>query len=146
MVNKMKRILAALLVAFLIAGTAAAETTKQKEFRKRFITLETSELLEVNQVLQSILFERILPEGVRVPQGTYIIGEDIPAGTYRIEITDGTGYYDVYDKQDGKLIHSGLTGKSYKVTEIGKITFEDGNVLKLVNSTFIFYPYTGIFH
>ena len=146
MVNKMKRILSALLVAFLITGTSAAETTKQMEFRKRFITLETSELLEVNQVLQSILFERTLPEGVRVPQGTYIIGEDIPAGTYRIEITDGTGYYDVYDKQDGNLIQGGITGKSYKVTEIGKITFEDGNILKLVNSTFIFYPYTGIFH
>ena len=143
---EMRRILAALLVFSLFAGAAVAETDIQMQFRKRFIGLETSELLEVNQVLQSVLFEKTLPEGVRVPQGTYIIGEDIPAGTYRIEITDGTGYYDVYDKPDGKLIHSGITGKSYNVTEIGKITFDDGNILKLVNSTFIFYPYTGIFH
>ena len=135
----MKKFLALILAMILLGGSAAAETPDLSG-------LTTDELLSVIREAQALLFDQQLVDGVSVPQGTYIIGEDIPAGAYRIEITDGTGYYDVYDKQDGKLIHSGLTGKSYKVTEIGKITFEDGNVLKLVNSTFIFYPYTGIFH
>jgi len=108
--------------------------------------LSDEDLLSVIQDAQKLLFDSKLNEGVRVPQGTYTIGIDIPAGTYRIEITDGTGYYDVFDKEGGYKIFAGLTGKSYKVTDIGKITFEEGNVLVLVNSTFIFYPYVGLFY
>ena len=108
--------------------------------------LTNEELVELNKNIQSILFSRQLVDGVTVPPGRYIIGEDIPAGTYRIEITGGTGFYDVYDSPGGKTIATGLTGELYDVTEFGKITFEEGNELKLVNSTFIFFPYTGIFH
>ena len=139
MVNKMKRILASLLVAFLLIGTASASVPDLSG-------LTADELLDTIRAAQSLLFSEQLVNGVRVPQGTYIIGEDIPAGTYRIEITDGTGFYDLYDKPDGRLLQTGLTGSLYDVTEIGKITLEDGNALKFVNSTFIFYPYTGIFH
>lgn len=135
----MKKFLALILAMILLGGSAAAETPDLSG-------LTTDELLSVIREAQSLLFDQQLVDGVRVPQGTYIIGEDIPAGTYRIEITDGTGYYDVRDVPNGYLIHSGLTGKSYNVTEIGKITLEAGNELKLVNSTFIFYPYTGLFH
>ena len=136
---KMKKIISTLLVIFLLVGPAYASAPDLS-------SLTADELLDVIRTAQALLFSDQLVNGVRVPQGTYVIGEDIPAGTYRIEITDGTGYYDVYDKPNGYLVHSGITGKSYNVTEIGKITLEDGNVLELVNSTFIFYPYTGIFH
>ena len=139
MVNKMKRILAALLVAFFLIGTASASVPDLSG-------MTTDELLDTIRAAQSLIFSEQLVNGVRVPQGTYIIGEDIPAGTYRIEITDGTGFYDLYDKPDGRLLQTGLTGSLYDVTEIGKITLEEGNALKFVNSTFIFYPYTGIFH
>ena len=139
MVNKMKRILAALLVAFLLIGTASASVPDLSG-------MTADELLDTIRAAQALLFSEQLVNGVRVPQGTYIVGEDIPAGTYRIEITDGTGFYDLYDKPDGRLLQTGLTGSLYDVTEIGKITLEDGNALKFVNSTFIFYPYTGIFH
>ena len=135
----MKRFLAASILALTLPAMAGAAIPDISD-------LSHDELIELDQQIHLRLFDEQLIEGVRVPQGTYIIGEDIPAGTYRIEITDGTGYYDVYDKPDGKLIYSGITGKSYNVTEIGKITFDDGNILELVNSTFIFYPYTGIFH
>jgi len=135
----MKRFLAASILALILPAMAGAAIPD-------ISNLSRDELIELDQQIHLRLFDEQLIEGVRVPQGTYIIGEDIPAGTYRIEITDGTGCYDVYDNPDGKLIHSGITGKSYNVTEIGKITFDDGNILELVNSTFIFYPYTGIFH
>ena len=135
----MKKLIALLIAIIILCGSAVAETPDLSG-------LTADELLSVIREAQALLFDQQLVDGVRVPQGTYIIGEDIPAGTYRIEITDGTGYYDVRDVPDGHLIHSGLTGKSYNVTEIGKITLEEGNELKLVNSTFIFYPYTGLFH
>ena len=108
--------------------------------------LTVEELIELNHQIQSRLFSEQLVNGVKVPPGVYIIGEDIPAGTYRVEITGGTGFYDLRQEADGHLITTGLTGKSYDVTEIGKMVLEDGNELKLYNSTFVLYPYTGLFN
>ncbi|MBQ1215214.1 MAG: hypothetical protein IIX88_02660 [Firmicutes bacterium] len=106
--------------------------------------LSSDELLSLIHEAEKILFSERLTEGVKVPPGVYVVGEDIPAGTYRIEITDGTGFYDIYDKPDGNYLYSGLSGSSYGVTELGKIILEDGNIVKFVNSTFVFYPYVGI--
>lgn len=108
--------------------------------------LTVEELIELNHQIQNRLFSEQLVNGVKVPPGVYIIGEDIPAGTYRVEITGGTGFYDLRQEADGHLITTGLTGKSYDVTEIGKMVLEDGNELKLYNSTFVLYPYTGLFN
>lgn len=135
----MKKVIALIAALILIAGSAAAEIPDLS-------SLSDEELLLVIQTAQRLLFDSSLSEGVRVPQGTYTVGTDIPAGTYRIEITDGTGYYEVYDKPDGRLLHAGITGSGYNITEIGKITLEDGYVLSLINSSFVFYPYVGIFH
>lgn len=108
--------------------------------------LTVEELIELNHQIQNRLFSEQLVNGVKVPPGTYIIGEDIPAGTYRVEITGGTGFYDLNQEADGHLITTGLTGSLYDVTEIGKMVLEDGNELKLYNSTFVLYPYTGLFN
>lgn len=99
-----------------------------------------------SEQFDSTLLPEITGDGLRVPPGEYTVGLDIPAGVYRIEITDGIGYYDLYEKRDGKLISNGLTGDAYDVTEIGKLSLNDGNILLLVNSTFNFYPYTGLFN
>lgn len=135
----MKKLLTLLLVLFFIPSLVYADLPD-------ISSLTNDELIELNRLIQFTLFDKQLSDGVRVPQGTYTIGDDIPSGTYRIEIIDGTGYYDVYSKEGGATIYSGLTGKPYNVTEIGKIKLEDGNILKIVNSSFVFYPYTGIFH
>ena len=108
--------------------------------------LTEEELIELNHLIQICLFSEKLVEGVKVPPGTYIIGVDIPAGTYRIEITGGTGYYDLRDKPKGSLISSGLTGRSYNVTEIGKLSLEENQELMIANSTFLLFPYTGLFN
>jgi hypothetical protein len=135
----MKKVIALITALILIVGSAAAEIPDLSG-------LSEDELFEVIHEAQAILFASNLVEGVRVPQGTYTVGIDIPAGTYRIEITDGNGYYEVYDKPDGRLLHAGITGSGYDITEIGKITLEGGYVLSLINSSFVFYPYVGIFH
>ena len=134
----MKRLIALIAALILLGGSAAAETPDMSG-------LTPDELLSVIRQAQLLLFDQQLVDGIHVPQGTYVIGEDIPAGTYRIEITDGTGYYDLRDP-DGNLKHTGVTGKFYNVTEIGKLILEEGYTLHLANSGFIFYPYTGIFH
>jgi hypothetical protein len=136
----MKKLIALILIlAILVPAASLADLPD-------ISGLTEDELLELNRKIQFRLFSEQLVNGIKVPPGTYIIGEDIPAGTYRIEITGGTGYYDLNQENGGLLISSGLTGKAYDITEIGKMTFSDGNALKLVNSTFILYPYTGLFN
>ena len=136
----MKRILLVVVSLLLILGTANAAVPDLSG-------LSSEDLLATIQAAQAALFSAELNVGVKVPQGTYTVGIDIPAGTYRIEIVDGTGYYEVYtDSTKSKMPYAGITGKSYNVTEIGKLELEDGYILKLVNSSFIFFPYVGIFH
>ena len=136
----MKRFFSLLLVFLLIVPSVTLSDSPDLS------SMSPDELLTLIRDAQLLLFSAELNAGVKVPQGTYIIGEDIPAGTYRIEITGIGGYYDHYDKKDGYKLATGLTGSTYDVSEIGKIILEEGNVLVIRNSTFIFFPYTGVFH
>ena len=136
----MKRLIAIILILSMLLPAAALADLPDLS------NLSTDELLEVIRSAQLLLFSSELVNGITVPQGEYIIGEDIPAGTYRIEITGIGGYFDLYESKDGSKIATGLTGSTYDVTDIGKLVLEEGNVLIWRNSTFIFYPYTGVFH
>lgn len=135
----MKKLIIFILCVALLPAAALADLPDLSN-------LSTDELLEVIRSAQLLLFSSELVNGITVPQGEYIIGEDIPAGTYRIEITGIGGYFDLYESKDGSKIATGLTGSTYDVTGIGKLVLEEGNVLMYRNSTFIFYPYTGVFH
>ena len=136
----MKKLITVILILALLLPAAALADLPD------ISGLSSDELLELNHQIQMLLFSEKLVQGITVEQGKYIIGEDIPAGTYRIEITGIGGFYDLYDKPDGKKIAAGLTGSTYHVDGIGKLILEEGNYLCFTNSTFIFYPYTGVFY
>ena len=136
----MKKLIAVLLILALIMPAAALAEIPD------ISGLSHDELVKLDRSIHLMLFSEQLINGITVEQGKYIVGEDIPAGTYRIEITGIGGYYDLYDKPDGRMLSTGLTGSTYKVSAIGKITLEEGNYLCFYNSTFIFYPYTGVFN
>ena len=108
--------------------------------------LSNEELTELNHRIQELMFSRQLVDGITVNPGTYVVGVDIPAGIYRIEITGIGGFYDLYESEGGRKLEAGLTGRTYDVYNIGKMTLADGNVLVFRNSTFIFFPYTGVFY
>ena len=136
----MKKLITVILILALLLPAAALADLPD------ISGLSPDELLELNHKIQMALFSEKLVDGITVEQGKYIVGEDIPAGTYRIEITGIGGFYDLYDKQDGKKISAGLTGSTYHIDGIGKLILEEGNYLCFTNSTFIFYPYTGVFY
>jgi len=136
----MKKLLAVILaIAMLLPAAALADLPD-------ISGLTAEELIELSRQIQLRLFSEQLVNGVEVPPGKYYVGEDIPAGNYRIEITGGTGSFDLKDQKDGKLILTGVTGQFYKITEIGKLILEEGNELTIYNSTFVFYPYVGFFN
>lgn len=136
----MKKLLTIILILALVLPSAALADLPDLS------GMSSDELLNLIHYAQALLFSTELENGITVPQGDYIIGEDIPAGTYRIEITGIGGFFDLYESKDGRKLATGLTGSTYNVTDIGKLVLEDGNVLSYRNSTFIFFPYTGVFH
>ena len=134
----MKKLLIVILIlALLLPAAAMADLPDISD-------LSQDELLQLNHAIQEKLFGQKLSEGIPVPPGAYTIGEDIPAGTYRLRIPGENGMYAI--EKDGKPIGSSLVGTEYNITEIGKILLEEGTVFEIAYTTIVFYPYTGIFN
>lgn len=144
----MKRLLAILLaIMILVPATASASNSNRLKWNKRFITLEEEELMDANYALQQVIFKKFADvDGVTVPSGTYIIGEDIPEGTYRIEfenIPDTiVGFICASDSEDDVSFFINESAS----TSIGKIELKEGMTLIVSNVTAVFYTYTGLFH
>lgn len=109
--------------------------------------LSAAELLELNHQIQNKLFSEQLVNGITVPMGTYVVGEDIPAGSYRVILTavlnitcgsliEGETEWDVFADATTPI------GES---VEIGKLVLKEGLNLYIHDATAIFYPYTGLF-
>ena len=110
--------------------------------------LSTDELIELNHQIQLRLFSEQLVNGVKVPPGSYVIGEDIPAGTYRVDfpvVSDLLmGLFMAYteDYSDYATYYIGENN----TTAIGKVELKEGMTLEISDTTAIFYAYTGLFN
>lgn len=76
---------------------------------------------------------------VVVPMGEYIVGEDIPAGTYTV--TTGENYCNLEVYSNGKKIHS---YDSFDPETIGKLTLTTGQIVKVEYDSVTFAPYKGL--
>ena len=145
----MKRLITVILILIVLVSSAYADNSAQLKWNKRFITLTDEELSDANIALQKILFDRkASADGVLVPAGTYIVGEDIPAGVYRIEYTKKVETdFCTFCAANEKTYFSfttmlGVTGAS----EIGKIELTDGTTIQISYGDVCFFTYTGLFH
>ncbi len=141
----MKKLIVILLIVLLVPVVSIGESLLQKKLGD----LTYEELLIINRNIQPRLFEKgALVNGVRVPAGVYNVGEDIPAGTYRIEYNQQTGYdfcsfLAINEAEDfGFTTTLGLGSTS----EIGKIELTDGTYIEITGGEVYFYTYTGLFH
>ena len=98
--------------------------------------LSEEELIELSHQIQMILFNEKLINGVDVPAGEYTVGTDLPAGTYRMVIVE----------EQKMAIDESFLGEYWGVTEIGKITLSDGNILRISGNTLRLFAYTGLFN
>lgn len=107
--------------------------------------LSHDELIQLNYQIQLRLFSEQLVNGVEVPPGTYIVGEDIPAGSYRLETKGQSVNYILYDGNK-KIIGSGIAGKAFDTMIIGKLVLDEGTLIEINYASFTFYPYAGLFN
>lgn len=145
----MKKLLALALALFLLPAVAFSEDVTDLEAFFDSCTFE--ELMNLNRVVQLYLFKKAAlsdPNGVQVPPGTYTVGTDFPAGTYRIEFQNKTGFevcgVGVYD-DSGSPVYDCVLGYG-SADSIGKIELKYGYSVVLYYGTATFFPYTGLFH
>ena len=137
-----KLITIVLILALILPGIAMADLPD-------ISNLSSEELIELSKQIQIRLFSENLINGVTVPAGRYIVGEDIPAGTYRMEVVykDSGGYVYFYESEDKKIsFKESFLGEYWGVEEIGKMVLQDGNVIDISNNALRFYPYAGLFN
>lgn len=117
-----------------------------------FSSLSLEELLQINQLLQSAIFEKALQyEGITLYPGIYEVGKDIPPGDYRVEYAekDYSVLFYVYPDME-KAQKKSLIRESYIMAPasnseiIGKISLVEGNVIVFSGSCVILSKYKGI--
>lgn len=134
----MKRILCLLFVLFLLPVVSFADLPD-------LTGLSRDELVELSEMIQAILFDQSLSDGILIPAGEYIVGVDLPAGTYRADaVSDVGGVCAVYPS----VSDNSRTTEIYMGNMYGTLTFrlilEDGNRLVIKYNSLKLYPYNGI--
>ena len=139
----MKKLIAILILCAMLFSTAYASDIDLSG-------MTTEELLELNHQIQLVLFNENLVNGIVINPGEYIVGDDLPAGNYRIEVilpdsAFAFGSACVYNADDRFLETSGsITGQGYD--KIGKVIMEDGQIFEVSVYSIRLFPYTGLFY
>lgn len=79
-------------------------------------------------------------KSVVVPMGEYIVGVDIPAGTYTVTTGDSYCSLEVFSSA-GKKIHD---FDSFDSEIIGKLVLKDGQTVLVEYDSVVFEPYKGL--
>lgn len=138
----MKRLLTLVLIVILLTVPFALAASDLS-------AMSVEQLIKLRTQIEAELISRNEVKSFSVPQGTYIAGEDFPAGTYKV-ILDGTpmlpmSVLTVNDPSDqfgvGDMYSiSPSTGAS----EVGKLVLKEGFIIEVNGSNLLFTVYTGI--
>ena len=107
--------------------------------------LSRNELIELSHVVQSMLFDSSLVDGVLIPAGEYIVGVDLPAGIYRADVISDVGGVCAVcpSASDTRRTQEYYLGDMYGTLTF-RLTLEDRNKLIIKYNSLRLYPYTGI--
>lgn len=136
----MKKLIALILTALLLLSAACAEDWQDKLAEYSLEELQTMAAAYSAEII------RRTTESFEIPKGTYIIGEDIPAGTYRLERLNSSGSVKAWADEKatkdayGYFFYESLTRDD---PVIGKLKLQAGNIIEL-ESTVKFSLYKGV--
>lgn len=97
------------------------------------------ELVSLNKQINLAIMQSDEWREITVPIGEYIVGEDIPAGTYTV--TTGESYCSLEIHSNGKKVHD---FDSFGPEVIGKLALTDGQVVLVEYDYVVFKPYVGL--
>lgn len=103
--------------------------------------MSTEDLIALQAAVNKELAARNFAEKeVTVPPGTYIIGEDIPAGNYSFRCDSSFAGIDI-EEANGRFV----SGHSLREGEtVGKQPLANGQVIEISYGSVVFMPYRGL--
>lgn len=110
-------------------------------------TMTDEELTSLNQQIQTELFNRhAAGEGVQVPPGYYLVGEDIPAGRYQVIVSEDELVVTFEVIHDLKYDYGNTywLGSLYGGTT-ANITLKEGYALRVNSKTIMLRVFTSLF-
>lgn len=129
----MKKLLAILLVVCLFPVFASAADLDGLSF---------DDLLKLQREVVAEIMSRPEWKEVTVPGGSWVVGEDIPAGSYCISAGKKGGYVTI--KRPGEIFSIISQGVRNETNKIGKIELKVGDVVEIEDGSVIFSPAIGL--
>ena len=132
----MKRFISLLLlvsVMFLFGFAYAEDLSK----------LDDEQLIALSVAVNSEIIQRNLNKKVKVPTGTYIVGQDIPAGDYTIRPTGTFLRVDIYEGEVKLGNRTGIFSANQEEI-IGKISLKEGQIVEISFGGSTFEKYAGL--
>ena len=147
----MKRFTIIVLAAALLVGAAFAES---QLFAKPVAEMSLEELKEANLIINNEITARAGNiEGVMIEPGMYIVGEDIPEGSYYFEGVEGryTTSVNVYPSIEKTRVLDALQdihgigyGDLASTPKTGRVILKNGNAVKIVQGPAVIHIYKGL--
>ena len=133
----MKKIAAFLLALVLCLGSLPAfAVVDLGEFTQE-------DLIALRESINQELLRRGIEKEVTVPVGVYVVGVDIPAGTYSIK-PEVYGWIRLYKNASASFSMFSEGIEKRKNEYIGKLVLTDGNIVEITSGSLIFAPYQGL--
>ena len=132
----MKKIALVVLLVCLVSFAAAEDLS----------SLSFADLLALRSKIEMEIISRPEWKEVTVPSGTWIVGEDIPAGFYSILPTGTGGYITIKDPSQEKEYRQTIVSNGIRDQEsaIGKIELKNGYIVEIERGSLIFAPAKGL--
>ena len=145
----MKKTISLLLVLLLTVSCVAFAAPAPAAEPFDYASLSDAELSAIIDSASAELASRSAGSAnakeVSVPQGSYIVGQEIPVGTYSLSL-DGENTIlatvVLYSDKDGKDDYTKMLNM-FMITEdtpIGRVDLKDGNLIEITGSTVLFKP------
>lgn len=136
----MKKLIALILTALLLLSAACAEDWQDKLAEYSLEELQTMAAAYSAEII------RRTTESFEIPTGTYVVGEDFPAGTYRLERMKNSATVKIWKDAKAATDEFGyffLEGLYSDDPVIGKLKLEAGNIIE-IGAAVKFSLYKGV--
>lgn len=133
----MKKFFSLLLAFFLMLSSASASTLD-------FSSFSDDELILIRDTVLAEIQKRGLIKSANVPVGSYVVGEDFPAGVYSVKAHSYASIIEVYASQsaDRSIFRESCYENDLG---IGKLELKENQILVIQVGGAVFSEYVGIF-
>jgi len=106
-------------------------------------SMSVKELKQLKADIEAELLSRGAEKVMEIPVGSYVIGVDIPAGVYSVELSAGLQFpfAMIYLHKEERLHH---IAPEAGVEKIGKLVLENGEKIEVSGCPILLKPYKGL--